>query len=149
MWSDKPVSKITEEQMSESTETADVSDAARLFAKFLRSTGAPDKVANFTSKSNGVFKGQSAKFDYYVDLNKKTVASRQRNTFDTSVYVWDDKTQSVKIAENKIALSESAPPDAKIERWIKANKQHFKDQYGDKKGTELLYAKAWKMYNEK
>lgn len=46
-------------------------------------------------------------------------------------------------------LSEEAPPDPKIEKWIKDNKQRFKDEYGEKKGKEVLYAKAWKMYNEK
>ncbi len=30
------------------------------------------------------------------------------------------------------------------EAWIKKNKQHFIDQYGKKKGLEVLYATAWK-----
>lgn len=99
MWSNKPVSKIAEE-------VVDASQAAKLFSKFLRSTGAPDKVSKFTSTKKNVFKGQSAKFDYYVDMDKRTVASRQRNGFNDTIYVWDDKTQSVKIAEAKIYLGE-------------------------------------------
>jgi len=44
-------------------------------------------------------------------------------------------------------LEEKAPPDPEIERWIKANKQRFIDQYGEEKGLEILYATAWKRYN--
>ena len=46
-------------------------------------------------------------------------------------------------------LNEEAPPDPDIEAWIKKNKQRFKDQYGEKKGTEILYATAWQMYKKK
>ena len=46
-------------------------------------------------------------------------------------------------------LNEEAPPDPEIEAWIKANKQRFKDQYGEKKGTEILFATAWQMFNKK
>lgn len=134
-------------ELNEAVAGTDASSAARLFAKFLRSTGAPDKVAKFTPKSKSVYKGQSSKFDYYVDLDKRTVTARQRNTFDDSSYVWNDKTNNVKVTEAKL-VSESAPPDAKIEKWIKDNKQTFKDKYGDEKGTQILYAKAWKMYNK-
>lgn len=45
-------------------------------------------------------------------------------------------------------VDESAPPNPKIEKWIKANKSKFKDKYGDEKGEEVLYATAWKMYKE-
>lgn len=147
MWSNKPVSKIAED--TKISNDADASTAAKLFAKFLRSTGAPDRVSKFTSTNKKVFKGQSAKFDYYVDVEKKTVASKQRNSFDDSVYVWDDKTNSVKIAESKVNISEESPPDPKIEKWILANKERFKAEYGEKKGLAVLYAKAWDMYNKK
>lgn len=43
-------------------------------------------------------------------------------------------------------LLEKAPPDPKIEKWIKDNKQKFIDQYGEDKGMEVLYATAWKKY---
>lgn len=146
MWSNKPVSKLTEDVKT--IDGKDASSAAKLFSKFLRSTGAPDKVAKFTPKSKSVYKGQSKKFDYYVDVDKKTVTAKHRNTFDDSSYVWDDKSHSVKVTESSV-VSESAPPDAKIEKWIKANKARFKETYGNEKGTEILYSKAWKMYNKK
>lgn len=41
-------------------------------------------------------------------------------------------------------LTEKAPPG--MEGWVKANKDRFKDQYGDKKGMSVLYATAWKMF---
>ena len=45
-------------------------------------------------------------------------------------------------------LEEVAPPDRKIESWIKKNKKRFKDRYGD--GYEkYLYGRAWKTYNGK
>lgn len=47
------------------------------------------------------------------------------------------------------SMSEAAPPDAKIEKWIIANKDRFKKQYGAEKGLSVLYAKAWDMYNKK
>lgn len=46
-------------------------------------------------------------------------------------------------------LAEAAPPDPEIEKWIKANKDRFKKEYGTEKGLEVLYAKAWQMYNKK
>lgn len=45
-------------------------------------------------------------------------------------------------------LMEKAPPSKKIEDWIKSNKDRFIKRYGKEKGTEILYAKSWKMYNE-
>jgi hypothetical protein len=51
--------------------------------------------------------------------------------------------------ENRQRLLEKAPPDPKIEEWIKKNKKRFQDEYGKKKGTEVLYARAWTMYNDK
>ncbi len=46
----------------------------------------------------------------------------------------------VKVSESE--LEEVAAPGQ--EAWIKKNKQHFIDQYGKKKGLEVLYATAWK-----
>lgn len=47
-----------------------------------------------------------------------------------------------------IQINESAPPDKDIEDWINSVKDSFKKQYGDKWET-VLYAAAWKKYNEK
>lgn len=46
-------------------------------------------------------------------------------------------------------LNEVSPPDPKIEKWIIANKERFKKEYGAEKGMQVLYAKAWDMYNKK
>jgi hypothetical protein len=45
-------------------------------------------------------------------------------------------------------LDEVAPPNPKIEAWIKANKERFIKEYGKEKGTQVLYAKAWKMHGQ-
>ena len=44
--------------------------------------------------------------------------------------------------EDPKKLNEVTPPGK--ESWVKANKAGFKKEYGDKKGTEVLYATAWK-----
>lgn len=49
--------------------------------------------------------------------------------------------------ESTQVVSEDAPPGE--ENWIKSNKQTFIDQYGEKQGLEVLYATAWKRYNER
>lgn len=46
------------------------------------------------------------------------------------------------------SITEAAPPDPEIEKWIVANKAKFRKEYGDK-WEEPLYATAWKMYNNK
>lgn len=48
----------------------------------------------------------------------------------------------------KQTIAEASPPDAEIETWIKSNKKRFHDEYGSR-GDEVLYAKAWDMYNQK
>lgn len=47
----------------------------------------------------------------------------------------------------KYGLMEKAPPSKEAEDWIKANKQNFKDQYGDR-WEEVLYATAYKMFGK-
>lgn len=44
-------------------------------------------------------------------------------------------------------IDESAAPG--MEDWIKANKAGFIDQYGEKKGLQVLYATAWKLHDKK
>lgn len=44
-------------------------------------------------------------------------------------------------------LAESAPPGKKAEEWIKANKDEFKKQYGDR-WEEVIYATAWTMHKK-
>jgi len=45
-------------------------------------------------------------------------------------------------------INEVAPPNKKIENWIKSNKERFIKEYGKEKGTQVLYAKAWKMHGQ-
>jgi hypothetical protein len=44
-------------------------------------------------------------------------------------------------------VNEFHPPG--MEDWITANKARFKKEYGDEKGIQVLYAKAWDMYHNK
>lgn len=54
-----------------------------------------------------------------------------------------------KLNEGEV-VTEKAPPDEKILKWTEDPKvkKSFKDQYGDK-WAEVMYATAWKMYNDK
>jgi hypothetical protein len=135
MWADKPVSKLTENSL-------DISHAAKLFSKFLRSTGAPDKVAKF-SKSGALFIGSStnSKFDYAVDVAKGTVTATPRDSSRMSSFVWNDKTGKVRVVEE-------APPDTRIQQWVEDNRNKFKLEYGDR-CEEVLYTTAWRMYTNK
>jgi hypothetical protein len=49
--------------------------------------------------------------------------------------------------DEPIKVAESAPPGKKAERFIKKHKKEFKQRYG-KRGTEVLYATAWKKFGE-
>lgn len=74
-----------------------------------------------------------------------------RNPADDSekMYVhetWDEMVSGGGLMEK--VMNEVAPPG--MEGWIKSRKKAFVDQYGEKKGLSVLYAKAWKeFYNEK
>lgn len=63
----------------------------------------------------------------------------------------DKKGRRLLIDKKKIAeaiMNEVAPPDPKIEKWVKANKERFVKEYGPKKGMEVLYATAWKRHGK-
>lgn len=74
-----------------------------------------------------------------------------RNPADDSekMYVhetWDEMVSGGGLMEK--VMNEVAPPG--MESWIKSRKKGFIDQYGEKKGLSILYAKAWKeFYDEK
>lgn len=55
-------------------------------------------------------------------------------------------TGRAKLKEEEI--QEVAPPDPKIEAWIKSNKERFIKQYGKEKGMQVLYGKAWNMHGQ-
>jgi len=118
MWSNTPVSKLTE-----NTTEMDISSAAKLFQKFLRSTGAPDKNTAFRPSNktpeNTIFIGTStnSKFDYLVDLSKRTVTATQPHTMGRPhSYVWDDKTGEVKMVEGVVVENPHQTPKSKMDK---------------------------------
>jgi hypothetical protein len=128
-------------------EAVDMSQAAKLFTKFLRSTGAPDKVATFSqknSKNGPIFVGSASnsKFDYAVDVTGGTVTATERGSVKNRSFVWNDKT-------GKLKINESAPPDSALEKWINENRQKFSKRYGSERGKQILYATAWRIYTNK
>jgi hypothetical protein len=60
----------------------------------------------------------------------------------------DSKGRSYLADKKKSSLDEVAPPNPKIEKWIKSNKERFVKEYGKEKGMQVLYAKAWKMHGQ-
>lgn len=147
-WGSNPKdTELSYYSVSESVVDNDVSSAAKLFSKFLRSTGAPDKVTAFVPKQSNsktlfVGKSSNSQFDYAVDVLGGTVTITDRGSIKNKSFVWNDKT-------GKLKITEEAPPDSNIEKWIKDNKTEFTKQYGEEKGKQILYATAWKMYNKK
>jgi nicotinic acid mononucleotide adenylyltransferase len=57
-----------------------------------------------------------------------------------------EKTRKLQMKSRGIK-NEEAPPSDKAERFIKKNKESFKDKYGDR-SKGVLYATAWKMHNK-
>lgn len=58
---------------------------------------------------------------------------------------WEEAISSGQLEED--ILTEKAPPG--MEPWVKANKERFVKQYGEKKGLGVVYATAWKMFYKK
>ena len=58
---------------------------------------------------------------------------------------WEEAISSGELEE--AIMTEKAPPG--MEPWIKANKERFVKQYGEKKGLGVVYATAWKMFYRK
>jgi hypothetical protein len=77
---------------------------------------------------------------------KRTAAEQKTVKQLTFAIRAKQKNKWGKIKESLVA--EKAPPGKKAEKWIKSNKARFLDQYGKKKGMNVLYATAWKMFGE-
>lgn len=58
------------------------------------------------------------------------------------------KQQEARDLDKKI-VNEVAPPDEKIESWIKSNKERFIKKFGEKEGKRRLFGKGWNLYNKK
>lgn len=58
---------------------------------------------------------------------------------------WEEAISSGELEE--AIMTEKAPPG--MEPWVKANKERFVKQYGEKKGLGVVYATAWKMFYKK
>jgi hypothetical protein len=58
---------------------------------------------------------------------------------------WEESISSGDLEE--AIMTEKAPPG--MEPWVKANKERFVQQYGQKKGLGVVYATAWKMFYKK
>ena len=94
----------------------------------------PGKKSYNQLKSTGSMFGGTRQFA--AGLSKRDIESGDRGS----------SVGKAKLKEEEI--SEVAPPNPKIEKWIKANKERFIKEYGKEKGTQVLYAKAWKMHGQ-
>lgn len=92
-------------------------------------------------KSTGQMFGGARKFS--AGLAKREIEGGEHGTS-----VGRAKVTGKKMAEEIETVNEVAPPNPKIEKWIKANKERFVKEYGKEKGTQVLYAKAWKMHGQ-
>jgi hypothetical protein len=92
-------------------------------------------------KSTGQMFGGARKFS--AGLAKREIEGGEHGSS-----VGRAKVTGKKMAEEIETVNEVAPPNPKIEKWIKANKERFVKEYGKEKGTQVLYAKAWKMHGQ-
>lgn len=55
-----------------------------------------------------------------------------------------------KLFEENVVIVEKAPPDEKLQKWLEdpKTKADFQSRYGDE-WEEIMYATAWKIYNDK
>lgn len=94
----------------------------------------PGKKSYNQIKSTGQMFGGARSFA--AGLAKRDIESGERGS----------SVGKAKLKEEQI--SEVAPPDPKIEKWIKDNKARFIKRYGKEKGEKILYGKAWNMHGK-
>jgi hypothetical protein len=94
----------------------------------------PGKKSYNQIKSTGQMFGGARQFA--AGLSKRDIESGDRGS----------SVGKAKLKEEEI--SEVAPPNPKIEKWINSNKERFVKEYGKEKGMQVLYAKAWKMHGQ-
>jgi hypothetical protein len=92
-------------------------------------------------KSTGAMFGGARKFA--AGLSKREIEGGEHGSS-----VGRAKVTGKKMAEETEVVNEVAPPNPKIEKWIKSNKERFVKEYGKEKGMQVLYAKAWKMHGQ-
>jgi hypothetical protein len=94
----------------------------------------PGKKSYNQLKSTGSMFGGARQFA--AGLSKRDIESGERGS----------SVGKAKLKEE--IVNEVAPPNPKIEAWIKSNKERFVKEYGKEKGMQVLYAKAWKMHGQ-
>jgi len=95
--------------------------------------------------------------DILIDMDKMS-GSTWFNDKDNESSMWakdemdfpsekhfEESLSSMRVLSGQKKVNESAPTDQ--EEWVKKNKKKFKDEYGDKKGEEILYKTAWKKHD--
>lgn len=133
MWDKKPVSKITEAKNSFDFSELDGPKTKRVVGGIVGLSGSsPEDALTSRFKSMGYDNINVSVVNDVISVSSTHGKSKEKNYYAI-----------------KKSMSESAPPDAKIEKWILDNKERFKKQYGEDKGLSVLYAKAWSMYNNK
>lgn len=87
-----------------------------------------------------------------ADLHKRARRSKKKESFIGNNLNYYAERAIAKITSilNDAAsktISEKAPSNPKAEKWIKDNKEQFKQRYGDE-WQKYLYGKAWKMFGD-
>lgn len=91
-----------------------------------------------------------------LDTSLRTAANKYALTFKAQQYGKEIEPKDIGNIVSSIVetqdiimknLIEKAPPGKKAEHFIKQHKAEFHKRYGDK-GTEVLYATAWKKFGE-
>jgi len=129
----KHVSEGRVEDVAHKKVTKQLSDIAAASNKPVTKLKPGKKQYNQLKSTGSMFGGART---MAAGLAKRDIESGQRGSSVGKAIVKEEDIQEV------------APPNPKIEKWIKSNKERFVKEYGKEKGMQVLYAKAWKMHGQ-
>lgn len=115
--------------------------------------GTTKKTTKYKFQKDGVYEESNCNHTMegtYCPMHEKAACPSEDDVNTQPKSKKDSKGRQL-LADKKLKediINEVAPPSPKIEKWIKANKERFVKEYGKEKGTQVLYAKAWKMHGQ-
>lgn len=107
-------------------------------------------VFDLTYNQNSPFKNEASAREFLNSPHGAELAQSHDNVtkhpqFKTLVHKFGRTAPSY--MNESFEISEATAPG--MEDWVTANKKRFIDQYGEEKGSKILYATAWKLHNKK
>lgn len=109
-------------------------------------------IFDLSYNQNSPFKSEKLSRSFLDSEYGPRLASHYKNVvshpeFHSMVRSFGFTPPSITESDDSQYISEATAPG--MEDWVIANKKHFIDQYGKKKGLQVLYATAWKLHDKK